>query len=101
MGQFKFIPPRAPLLSSIHLLFTVSHWQTAEHLTLTSLGKSPVEDPTPSNGEKGVREKSTFQEDESLPVAFRAKLQDYFRSGYDRGHMYVNYHCFTLFCVTS
>ena len=41
------------------------------------------------NGEKGDRGKSTFQEDESLPVAFRAKLQDYFRSGYDRGHMYV------------
>ncbi|KAI0282150.1 hypothetical protein BGY98DRAFT_912686 [Russula aff. rugulosa BPL654] len=56
---------------------------TAEHLTLASLGKSPVED----NGEKGDRGKSTFQEDESLPVAFRAKLQDYFRSGYDRGHM--------------
>jgi hypothetical protein len=57
-------------------------------LTLASLGKSPVEDPTSGNGERGDREKSTFQEDESLPVAFRAKLQDYFRSGYDRGHMY-------------
>jgi endonuclease G len=56
---------------------------TAEHLTLASLGKSH----TTGNGEKGDREKSTFQEDESLPVAFRAKLQDYFRSGYDRGHM--------------
>jgi endonuclease G, mitochondrial len=75
--------------------------QTAEHLTLASLGKSPVEDRTP-----GDREKSTFQEDESLPVAFRAKLQDYFRSGYDRGHMYVNKYCYTpllssLFCVAS
>lgn len=63
---------------------------TAEHLTLASLGKSPVEDPTPrgpGNAEKGDRGKSTFQEDESLPLAFRAKLQDYFRSGYDRGHM--------------
>jgi endonuclease G len=58
-------------------------------LTLASLGKSPVEDPTAGNGNKGDREKSTFREDESLPVAFRATLQDYFRSGYDRGHMYV------------
>lgn len=70
------------------LLSLFPPFQTAEHLTLASLGKSPVEDPTSGNGEKGDREKSTFQEDESLPVAFRAKLQDYFRSGYDRGHMY-------------
>ena len=72
--------------------------QTAEHLTLASLGKSPDESPTPGNGERGDRDKSTFQEDESLPVAFRAKLQDYFRSGYDRGHMYG---WFLRFCVAS
>ena len=70
-----------------------SYWksrilQTAEHLTLASLGKSPLE-PTPTDGEPGDRGKSTFHEDESLPVPFRAKLQDYFRSGYDRGHMCV------------
>ncbi|KAH8102897.1 hypothetical protein BXZ70DRAFT_1057286 [Cristinia sonorae] len=59
---------------------------TAEHLTLASLGKSTVAEP-PSNGEKGDRSRSTFSEDESIPVPFRAKLQDYFRSGYDRGHM--------------
>ncbi|KAI0256519.1 hypothetical protein BJV78DRAFT_1165001 [Lactifluus subvellereus] len=60
----------------------------AEHLTLASLGKSPRE-PTSAtaNGNAGDRERSTFQEDESLPAQFRAKLQDYFRSGYDRGHM--------------
>ncbi|KAH9079243.1 hypothetical protein EDB83DRAFT_2624038 [Lactarius deliciosus] len=48
-----------------------------EHLTLASLGKSPLE-PAPG-WRSGDRGKSTFHEDESLP--------DYFRSGYDRGHM--------------
>jgi endonuclease G len=73
--------------SLLHLTEIFS--QTAEHLTLASLGKP--ESPT-ENGEKGDREKSTFHEDESLPVTFRAKLQDYFRSGYDRGHMCVPTH---------
>jgi len=59
---------------------------TAEHLTLASLGKSRLEDK-PASSETGDRGNSTFQEDESLPAPFRAKLQDYFRSGYDRGHM--------------
>ncbi|KZV62624.1 hypothetical protein PENSPDRAFT_591140 [Peniophora sp. CONT] len=58
---------------------------TAEHLTLASLGKSPLE-PIPG-GESGDRQKSQFAEDEAIPVPFRARLQDYFRSGYDRGHM--------------
>ena len=34
----------------------------------------------------GDRRHSTFAEDESIPEKFRAKLKDYFRSGYDRGH---------------
>ncbi|KAF8197399.1 hypothetical protein BJ912DRAFT_922851 [Pholiota molesta] len=53
---------------------------TAEHLTRASLTKPPGE---PS----GDRANSKFVEDESLPSHFRARLQDYFRSGYDRGHM--------------
>ncbi|KAI0340674.1 hypothetical protein BDW22DRAFT_391884 [Trametopsis cervina] len=57
---------------------------TAEHLTLASLGKSPLE---PRAGEAGDRSKSTFIEDEDIPTQFRAKLSDYLRSGYDRGHM--------------
>lgn len=32
------------------------------------------------------RKHSVFSEDESIPSKFRAKLSDYFRSGYDRGH---------------
>lgn len=61
--------------------------QTAEHLTLASLGKSPLGQP-PAD-EAGDRSKSTFIEDNSIPAMFQAKLKDYFRSGYDRGHMYV------------
>lgn len=34
----------------------------------------------------GDRKRSFFKEDENIPEMFRAKLQDYFRSGYDRGH---------------
>ncbi|KAI0079023.1 hypothetical protein K474DRAFT_1640536 [Panus rudis PR-1116 ss-1] len=59
---------------------------TAEHLTLASLGKSLVE-PPPEEGEAGDRVKSLFTEDKSIPALFRAKLSDYLRSGYDRGHM--------------
>lgn len=62
-------------------------FQTAEHLTLASLGKSGV--APASDGGAGDRTRSTFTEDDSLPTPFRAKLQDYFKSGYDRGHMYV------------
>ncbi|KAG8810608.1 nuclease [Serendipita sp. 399] len=54
---------------------------TAEHLTLASVSPPP-DDP---NG--GDRHKSVFKEDESIPLKFRALLKDYFRSGYDRGHM--------------
>ncbi|KAF9517237.1 hypothetical protein BS47DRAFT_1326577 [Hydnum rufescens UP504] len=57
---------------------------TAEHLTASSL-------PRGSDGPDGKphadRGKSVFVEDEIIPVAFRARLTDYFRSGYDRGHM--------------
>ncbi|KAI0822611.1 hypothetical protein BC628DRAFT_1326666 [Trametes gibbosa] len=58
---------------------------TAEHLTLASLGKSALEPPNPDGA--GDRSNSQFREDASIPAMFRAKLQDYFRSGYDRGHM--------------
>lgn len=32
------------------------------------------------------RKKLVFKENEAIPVKFRARLRDYFRSGYDRGH---------------
>ncbi|KAG9122715.1 nuclease [Ceratobasidium sp. 392] len=54
---------------------------TAEHLTRTSLA-GPGSEST-----KGDRSQSAFAEDPSIPFPFRARLQDYFRSGYDRGHI--------------
>ncbi|KAF3939961.1 Nuclease [Dactylella cylindrospora] len=48
----------------------------AEHITAESL-----------TGAKGDRKNSVFLEDDSVPEKFRARLKDYFRSGYDRGHM--------------
>ncbi|KAI7893345.1 uncharacterized protein EV154DRAFT_542833 [Mucor mucedo] len=49
----------------------------AEHLTVAKLKR----------GDDVDRQKSTFKEDDSIPLQFRAKLNDYFRSGFDRGHM--------------
>lgn len=34
----------------------------------------------------GDRSKSHFKEDTGIPAPFRARLADYFRSGYDKGH---------------
>lgn len=47
----------------------------AEHLTPEKLS---IKD--------GSRGKSVFFEDEAIPSRFRARLADYLRSGYDRGH---------------
>lgn len=47
-----------------------------------------VEEITKEGLEKkvGDRRDSQFLEDVTVPEKFRAKLRDYFRSGYDRGH---------------
>ena len=50
------------------------HW-VAEHITPSSLSLN-----------EGNRRHSIFYEDASIPPIFRAKLADYARSGYDRGH---------------
>lgn len=47
----------------------------AEHVTPQSLAMKNAD-----------RKHSTFVEDTTIPPLFRAKLADYFRSGYDRGH---------------
>ena len=48
-----------------------------EHITKESIAKE---------NQNGDRKRSVFKEDEAIPVKFRNKLRDYFRSGYDRGH---------------
>ncbi|KAK7516796.1 uncharacterized protein IWZ02DRAFT_470405 [Phyllosticta citriasiana] len=50
------------------------HW-VAEHMTPSSLSLKNAD-----------RKHSNFFEDESIPEPFRARLKDYYRSGYDRGH---------------
>lgn len=93
------------------MLLLAEYKQTAEHLTSANLGKSKLSEalPLPSTASesstsayaealikkqeerqkipKGDRSNSTFKEDTDLPEMFRARLEDYFRSGYDRGHM--------------
>jgi len=59
---------------------------TAEHITSASLGRDPLPPGAPKP-DTGDRKKSSFKEDEDLPEMFRARLTDYFRSGFDRGHM--------------
>lgn len=87
-----------PAWVSLCVLRYADH-KTAEHLTAESLRRTPSAtgtQPVPLDKAraadtqvetKGDRSKSQFVEDASVPELFRAKLADYFRSGYDRGHM--------------
>ncbi|AET38902.1 ribonuclease Ecym_3416 [Eremothecium cymbalariae DBVPG len=51
------------------------YW-VVEHITAESLKLK-----------NGNRKNVFFKEDEAIPEMFRARLRDYFRSGYDRGHL--------------
>ncbi|KAK9451573.1 uncharacterized protein V1518DRAFT_408919 [Limtongia smithiae] len=56
---------------------TRNPYYVIEHITPQSIAKN-----------RGVdRKNAIFTENESIPAIFRAHLADYFRSGYDRGHM--------------
>lgn len=61
-------------LSSYNRFTRNPHW-VAEHFTPASLSVN-----------NGSRRNSVFYEDATIPPMFRAKLADYARSGYDRGH---------------
>lgn len=52
---------------------------SAEHLTDEQV-----------NAAKGLKRKNTFHAEEKLPESDRAELEDYVRSGFDRGHLAPN-----------
>ncbi|KAF1961909.1 hypothetical protein CC80DRAFT_199732 [Byssothecium circinans] len=78
--QYGFPGPIADLRSAHSLTSSFDRrtrnpaW-VAEHITPQSLAENNAD-----------RKHSVFIEDVSIPEMFRAKLKDYFRSGYDRGH---------------
>jgi endonuclease G len=73
-GPVADLAARQGLISSYDRRTRNPHW-VAEHITPASL---TIRD--------GDRKNSAFLEDASIPEKFRAKLKDYFRSGFDRGH---------------
>ena len=73
-GPVADLASRQAFISSYDRRTRNPHW-VAEHITPASLA---IRD--------GDRKHSTFLEDDSIPDKFRAKLKDYFRSGFDRGH---------------
>ncbi|KAL4867127.1 hypothetical protein BDV12DRAFT_171788 [Aspergillus spectabilis] len=78
--QYGFPGPVADTISSLPLEGAYDRrtrnpsW-VAEHITPASLLLK-----------KADRKHSSFFEESTIPPLFRAKLADYFRSGYDRGH---------------
>ena len=73
-GPVADLRPAASLTSSFDRRTRNPHW-VAEHITPQSLADNNAD-----------RKHSVFVEDITIPEMFRAKLKDYFRSGYDRGH---------------
>ncbi|KAG0211146.1 nuclease [Mortierella sp. GBA30] len=76
-GPRKIMPHGFPgPINDVFRQFRHPNW-VAEHITAESL----------KPGEGVGRGNSQFKEDATLPDLYKAKLSDYLRSGYDRGHM--------------
>lgn len=73
-GPVADLATRQALVSSFDRRLRNPSW-VAEHITPESLANP-----------NGDRRHSVFVEDAAVPDKFRAKLKDYLRSGYDRGH---------------
>ncbi|KAH8673585.1 hypothetical protein BX600DRAFT_508834 [Xylariales sp. PMI_506] len=73
-GPVSDVATRSALVSSFDRRLRNPHW-VVEHITPDSLAQRG-----------GDRKHSTFLEDDAVPDKFRARLKDYYRSGYDRGH---------------
>jgi endonuclease G, mitochondrial len=73
-GPVSDLRPASSLVSAYDRRLRNPAW-VAEHITPESLS---------SKG--GDRKNSTFFEDSEIPEKFRARLKDYYRSGFDRGH---------------
>ncbi|RPA87636.1 hypothetical protein BJ508DRAFT_410394 [Ascobolus immersus RN42] len=73
-GPINDLANRKALVSAYDRRTRNPMW-VAEHITAESL-----------KVKGGDRKNSVFVEDPEIPAKFQAKLKDYFRSGYDRGH---------------
>jgi endonuclease G, mitochondrial len=73
-GPVADLRPASSLVSSYDRRLRNPAW-VAEHITPASL-----------SARAGDRKNSVFFEDEAIPDRFRARLKDYYRSGFDRGH---------------
>ncbi|KAK0646621.1 hypothetical protein B0T16DRAFT_327655 [Cercophora newfieldiana] len=73
-GPVSDVANRPALVSSYDRRTRNPQW-VVEHITPASLAQRD-----------GDRKNSAFLEDPAVPEKFRAKLKDYFRSGFDRGH---------------
>ncbi|KAK6202273.1 mitochondrial nuclease [Scheffersomyces amazonensis] len=74
-GPIHDLETRSEFVSCYDRATRNPYW-VVEHITKDSIQKNKDVD----------RKNSVFKEDESIPLKFRNRLRDYFRSGYDRGH---------------